>query len=1327
MKFSGRQSDVWHKNISDTVGQRKPSDADFPWTALQNHTGYYLKKKGRLSCDQVDEHLLALIKKHPSKEVAIAACAHDISVQTIKHLLVNDFKAGPDGAIRPQEYLQVIVAANHVNPGAVSEVEAQWARFLLDYSARGESSRTLVQWLRTLLPLLPALPAQNLLLQNEINGLACTVCMGAAKQLEDLRNNSQWLEAVNSIGWLATASFTSNSPQKHLLDEFLPAWRVWAAWRPHIPRLRTWKIHALGSHSSLGDLLALEGPDFVSVEGGEQASLREGLIAQSSSGSQSMLQWGRSHVKFGRNPFRELENLNGILERLMNVIDFACSASFEYKALLVHLCVDNMISNEGLQTLESVRTLANPATSMVVLQALIAPKQNLRQEIQGIRQLLPSLNDSRGCGLRDQMQSYIVDLVLTYITELQNTIIIQLDVGNPWLDTAMELLFFSLELQEQSWLLVKLDHSVQHLIASGPSRIKTIRTLNAVRNSIRETTTSTLTPLLSQINSYFKAWLMPGFSIDPNILGVIETLTNLWQQDSNKRCRDLAILIADLPLVSSQLKCGCLRDITTLGTIWIKSALEALNFNDGNPDLGCFSLVKLLASEDRLGVRGRWLKVLSFAIEKQSETLLQHAVTHWSTATWLELLGSIRVVYEGSEIITQRQSAGLFSRELHIWSQRLSHYLPEVTHLESVLEKRSAKQLLLLGDSPPKNNSLLQVLGFVKDNKSQSRGKAMDLILALLNIANVELIKDVLSVVSKTSRDGANACLHVLDSRHHISPGVTEVMLATSLRDLQDDDNSVPDRLALTKAAGLFDITLNAEEQPSANCLEEAVDSVYEKYQNLMTEARRLENLRLSLQAVAPQGVSNLLARLHIEAPSAVDDTLASLPSSISSLVERISEDELELQYPATDLTKLQRFAIGAGDAESFLVRLTLGHDGKPIKFCIHLSAEPMGQKNSRAPNGKGHSSWEVFRGNRPPHEQYCQGRPNRGVYQISRILWHHLRHRFVSLEQTHTYITSKLSKLGQGCLVCGRGQCHLRRATICLSPSCRSTFSQAHIEIQLAELWQDPPVIDLLLSMIHATTASTDKLDLLTGCVVKDVPAIVSMLDSLPTIATLAEDLKICLNTYGNEHSLSQTLTAYGSTNSSHLTSLESVILGVYSSYRGFLISATGLQRIPSFGNDQFLVANAAPDLELAFSRHMPTPRSPSNILFHGTSLDRLYAILCQGLRAQSGTALQQHGAQYGPGIYMADEPSVAWGYTTVSSGGWKSSKLKDMRVLLGCELAGSKPQAPSPGLYVITDATRLAVRYVFLLRGAATMPAAKDVRLPMASVFQGLRSGTL
>ena len=61
-----------------------------------------------------------------------------------------------------------------------------------------------------------------------------------------------------------------------------------------------------------------------------------------------------------------------------------------------------------------------------------------------------------------------------------------------------------------------------------------------------------------------------------------------------------------------------------------------------------------------------------------------------------------------------------------------------------------------------------------------------------------------------------------------------------------------------------------------------------------------------------------------------------------------------------------------------------------------------------------------------------------------------------------------------------------------------------------------------------------------------------------------------------------------------------------------------------------------------------------------------------------QSGTALQRYGAYHGAGRYLADEPSVAWGFAMASTGGWESSKLKDRALVLGCGQAGPKPQAP-------------------------------------------------
>ena len=1322
MKIKGRDRDAWHKNINDTVGLRRPTDPDFPWIALQNHTGYYMKKKGKLSQDQVDERLLILIKTHPSKEVAIAACAHTMSARIVKNLLINDFKVGSDGAdgaLAIQDYLQVIVATNYVRPEAVSEIEAKWARYLWEHVAASGSSRTLAQQLHDVLLLLPARVTPDLLLHESLKSIADSVCTQFAKQLQDLKQRNQWTDAYAAINSLCNTLQLIDAEAVDLLERYLPRLRAWVAWRPHIPRLRAWKGFSTFANSSLEDLLALEGPDFASMLGDERATLRQGLIAQGSRSPQSTVQWGRTRASFKKNPFTDFKNLDGILERLTSVIDYACKVGPEYTALLAHVCKVNTINNEFLQILEGVQILGQPTVTTAILQALTVPDQDVRHESLGIKQLLHTLSDNRILGMRQQMLPHLVHRISRCVRELQKTLFMDLGAG---IDAATEFLVFISGLQEETWLLAELDPFVQQLIASTPSCL-TSGVLNAIRESVQTMTTSAPTSLLSNIDAYYKAHLIPDHTIDQEAHGLIEALISLWQKDADADHRELALLIADLPGTGCLFRCGCLTDITTLSDIWISIVLETLKIDDGNPSLGCVAFIRLLASEDRQDIVERWRKVLTFAIERQHEILLRYWLTHLTSNMWLELLSSIRDIYEGSGVITQNHSFGLLSLGLHNWSRIMTEYLPTLTHLESVLEHGPAMQVLLLGPTVSENGQLLRVLDIVKNSKSSHHANVNDKIVALLDSKSTDEIIDVLSAVSNARCEGAEACLRWLDSRSQLPPEMAEVELAITL---PAGDLFGSDRLALRKVATLYGVDLNAEGNPSTAALKVAADSVYERYLELITEAQRLESLRLSLQAVANRGVSKLLMRLDIETPSVVDDTLAFLPSSLGCLVESISENELELQFPARELTRLQRFAIGAGDPDNFLIRFTLGQDGAVISFCIHLSSESSNRtKSNYSFEAKAHTPCKVSRTKAGrPEQQYCGGRPNLATYKLSRILEHNLRHDLGSLEQTYARIASEISRLGQGCTICGVGQRRLRRTTICSSRSCRDIFSKAPVQIQLSEIWRDPPVMDLLLSMIHAT-AKTGQPDLLIDCSVSDAAAIVSMLDVLPAIPTLATHLKSSLASH-EDFRLARALVGY-CTQASDSVSLANGLLWATRSYGGFLVSATGNLHIPSFGKDQFLLANAAPDLEIAFSRHQQTPQSTSQILFHGTSLDRLHAILCQGLRVQSGTKLQRNGAAYGAGIYMADEPSTAWGYATVSAGGWKSSKLKDMKLLLGCELAGPKPPTAFGGIYVITDATRLAVRYIFLLGSAARMPAAKDVRIPMESVFQGLRNNTL
>ncbi|KAE9363423.1 hypothetical protein N431DRAFT_450196 [Stipitochalara longipes BDJ] len=190
----------------------------------------------------------------------------------------------------------------------------------------------------------------------------------------------------------------------------------------------------------------------------------------------------------------------------------------------------------------------------------------------------------------------------------------------------------------------------------------------------------------------------------------------------------------------------------------------------------------------------------------------------------------------------------------------------------------------------------------------------------------------------------------------------------------------------------------------------------------------------------------------------------------------------------------------------------------------------------------------------------------------------------------------------------------------------------------------------------------------------------------------------------------------------------VEQLLLWVCTSYRGFLSSAHGQLRIPHFpqGTHQFLLASHSPEHEAAFSRHL-TYNTQTRVLFHGTSLDRLFAITCQGLRVLSGTALQVHGAASGAGVYCSAEPATSWSYCAgQGQGNWAQSQFSNFRMLLGVENVG--PITDGRGVYIVKDASTLCVRYMFMIpANSASVPIAAHITPAMASVYASLKSGAL
>ncbi|KAF2814834.1 uncharacterized protein BDZ99DRAFT_458809 [Mytilinidion resinicola] len=252
-------------------------------------------------------------------------------------------------------------------------------------------------------------------------------------------------------------------------------------------------------------------------------------------------------------------------------------------------------------------------------------------------------------------------------------------------------------------------------------------------------------------------------------------------------------------------------------------------------------------------------------------------------------------------------------------------------------------------------------------------------------------------------------------------------------------------------------------------------------------------------------------------------------------------------------------------------------------------------------------------------------------------------------------------------------------------STACIFILRRSNLEWKFNVLRHDPTVIDLLLVSIHAAI-STGRMDLLPDCPINNITTLTKALNDMPALSTFqtAPDLPLAL------HGLTlpcKTLLSWLCTMQHGLASL----------------SPDSPLHIPSMaGAHQFTMATPTAKRAL-FNAHVK--RDPlTRVVFHGTAMCRLYSIVATGLKVCSGTPLEANGAALGRGIYTAQEPSASLGYC-VQSSGWPNSAFKNMRVLLGCEIAGFGNKH-GLGTYVVPDEAMLVVRYVFLMPVTQVVP---------------------
>ncbi|TID20023.1 hypothetical protein E6O75_ATG07483 [Venturia nashicola] len=1312
----------FEKQILRIANRLHPSDTAFPWEQLNACVGIFIRKQKNINVHSgIEELLLYLINQCSSKDIALAACADMLSSHTIEGLL-NEFKPALGSISGLQSYIHILLAVNHHQTQIVNGDEAKCAQIVLQLLS--QPTHDPVDLLQPLASLIKGGVPRNSHLADHLDTLVRQSSSILSTRMETLKSNADWFAAHKQTSWLhddfkVVANQSNIRPDDlsivDIFDETFPSWSSWAAWEPNERAIQAYALHlSTLPHDKflIRDLLALEGPDFEIRDRFRRihySTMREQLSAV----NRTKLVHRCGAIKFdlfGSRP----NHVRATLDALSGLVFDVCTKDTVKHdncrmLLLQQICLSESINEERLWLLEAAFATGSTAVISAVREVKIAEKEGREPDAEVVSTLFKAMEWDASIELRRLLGEFVVASMCKYLEKAQRTLKTIVDVNRNWTFSDLQLLEALQSFGEVCGMSPKLNRHFPEqsrmTLERWPAKWEVqecyqiiLLTQDNILTSTKWLTTQVKTYLLYRLVS---PWLISVETQSAKLATrLIESLLHLWRKTQDHDRRSMALMAAQSDAISDD--CLRLKCIHQLGFIedGFSKILKFLveNCQSNLAGEACVSFARALTLEEDL--IETWRFPLRLVITEESEKLEKWALQTLDVGSWINWIDDVGRIFPDMIHAIGEDSPFFLTGDLHRWALTLRSNLATLKRLESRdwMRHSDAMACMLKGGDIRLCHELERIIKFLDVACEEVKWDTFVALVARLdrNGQNAETIRTAIFQVSMATVPGVEACLHILESYEEVSLQVAETMLACWLN---EEDMMDRDCLALEAVALVLGMDAEGPGEPTLDSLEATHVHLDEQFRALIAEAVRLEGLRIAFKIKDPNGTALILDEVGVEDSFLLDDILSSLPSDLIDVVERISDHEVELQLPLTRLTALQKKAIGSGSAQSLLVRFSPGFNGLPPNFCFHWDNEPKELAIA------GHSPCLAFPFLEPEHS--CHGRPSPGVYQLSRIFSRHLiNNGFTSIQDVYKFLVSEMSILYTKCLVCAIPHAYnMRRSTVCKDPQCLKTYKTLHLDVRVADIRHDPAVVDLLLTMVHASaSANTANMLLLPDCPITSMPIIKQRIDSLPNIASLqdARDIDTSIGTAAE------------------------ILSWALTSYRGFLVSATTNLKIPSFpGTHQFLLANASPQLEMDFDAKYKLYRN-TRVVFHGTTMERMYAILSQGLQSLSGTPLQRHGYAYGKGIYVSTEPSTAWQYTQLSGASWQNSNFGHQRVLLACELTGHWTTA-SGNIMRVMDPACLMVRYVFLMADSATVPVSQHVVPALGSVFAGLRRGAL
>ncbi|KIX08550.1 uncharacterized protein Z518_03206 [Rhinocladiella mackenziei CBS 650.93] len=1292
----GRHQNRWHRDIDNIRARLNAFDLNYGDSTflaqLRKVTDNYLKKKKSLTCAQRSTRLTALIKAHHDKSVAISACGHMLNRPAVRDILMNEFAIRPNDDASVVGYLRAIIAVHRANPSIVCDVEERRARLFILLLL--EDHDNLLRHLRDFFSFEDPDILYDLFPTGYIDATIHRLCSKFADRLRVFETSCQWALAFRAVEWLS--SLIGISPRlEAILNSSLPHWRSWARWHPTERGLVT--SQCLADKSQLLDVLALDGPDLIYQT---HTSLLDGLLSRAASQREKSICHGQFFVWF--------DNDRGIsarqfVNRVLSFLPGPRLPSRHAIDLFDHLCLRNAVDIRTLETLEKVAVIQDPDLLASVSDILTSPDHSV--QMSAMINILNALPSQGSPGLLECLSPNLKDVAQNGITAMQDNFceLIQ-NQSNPQgivcqLNSLAQILKTCPQIRDL------LDSQFRSFLDVWPP-VQEIGALLRLRADM-VSVTYLGDPLTAMVDSYCMARIAGRGTIYHASQTAMEVLLRHWQQPPHAPHRHLVLSLISCSTFSSHQRLECVSQIDHVDTDYLEDIDTIVRTGS---EMSCACLARLILSRgfSRNNDRTCWRALLHWMMKKRNSTLLEYSVSHMEVVAWFDFLQNLRAIF-GSQSDLPTQELFILQPGLHCWSRCLeSNYLGILLLLETKAEFKSLVEWILKGWQ--QRETVMKLLNFFQGDDDFDRNPILQ---AFTNLkADVrhadEKVWKVMASVTSTSIRGTEACLHILNLHQQSLRSMAEV----SFFGWHQAGLTPADRGALRELAALLDLRPCPTRITEPETLQEASWLIERRYAETIKQAMGLGPLRTALERHDASWAKGFLGSLGIEeGPPSLAGT--GIPSALVDVVDTTEDGLLEMCFPLDHLRPLQRKAMCLNNEESLLViRMGMGDEQQSPRFCIHLHPEASALTSS-------HRYCDVRRGAVIPDLEPCHVSPNRAIYQLSRIVFRYLQSPAPSVMEAYEIISSAIDDLGHTCLVCSNKLSHpLIRSTTCQN-SCYAQLRRSHLEHRVGDLRDNPAVVDLILSSIHASAAAGNDSVLLDGCPIQNSADILARLNRIPRLAPLASSgsLALSVRNLGRE--------------------CEALLSWACISYRGFIVPATDLLKIPNMpGVKQFVLANTFPELEAKFAVKLGTSNrgasaTNTRVVFHGTTLDRLYPILRNGLKIYSTPPLRQNGHAYGSGLYVAAEPVTSLSYarsgTLANASGWTKGTLRNhSRLVLGCELIDVPTTAnPSSGVYVVRDMDAIIVRYIFLFPdNDNNQPVARHIVPAMQSSFASLRA---